>query len=83
MNRDDDIWFPAKRYGWGWGLPRVWQGWVVLGLYLLMLGIGVAGIDPERQLGLFLAWTIGWSVPFAVVCWLKGEKLRWRWGRGR
>ena len=23
-------WFPAKRYGWGWGLPAVWQGWVVL-----------------------------------------------------
>lgn len=23
-------WFPAKRYGWGWGLPSSWQGWVVL-----------------------------------------------------
>jgi hypothetical protein len=22
------IWFPAKRYGWGWGLPCCWQGWV-------------------------------------------------------
>ena len=21
-----DIRFPAKRYGWGWGLPSAWQG---------------------------------------------------------
>jgi hypothetical protein len=25
---DDDFWFPAKRYGWGWGLPVKWQGLV-------------------------------------------------------
>jgi hypothetical protein len=24
------IWFPSKSYGWGWGLPHVWQGWVAL-----------------------------------------------------
>jgi hypothetical protein len=23
------VWFIAKRYGWGWGLPCAWQGWVV------------------------------------------------------
>jgi hypothetical protein len=23
---DKTYWFPAKRYGWGWGLPTVWQG---------------------------------------------------------
>ncbi len=26
-------WFPAKRYRWGWGLPSVWQGWVVMGIF--------------------------------------------------
>jgi hypothetical protein len=23
-------WLPAKRYGWGWGVPCAWQGWCVL-----------------------------------------------------
>ena len=32
------IWFPAKTYGYGWGLPKVWQGWAVL-LGLLVLGL--------------------------------------------
>ena len=30
MKKGKDIWFPAKKFGWGWGLPKVWQGWVVL-----------------------------------------------------
>ena len=30
MQRNDKYWFPAKRYGWGWGPPNNWQGWVVL-----------------------------------------------------
>jgi len=29
------IWFPAKRYGWGWGFPICWQVWVVLAFILL------------------------------------------------
>ena len=80
---EDDIWFPARRFGWGWGPPRTWQGWVALGLYLLMLVIGVVGIDPDRQQVLFAGWLIGWTLAFGVVCWLKGEKPRWSWGRRR
>ena len=30
-------WFAAKRYGWGWGLPLCWQGWVVMGVWLAVL----------------------------------------------
>jgi hypothetical protein len=83
MSRDDDIWFPARRFGWGWGPPRVWQGWVALGTYVVMLAIGAVGIDPERQTGLFMGWMIGWTLAFIVVCWLKGERPAWRWGRRR
>jgi len=25
-----DFWFPAKRFGWGWGPPTKWRGWAVL-----------------------------------------------------
>ena len=28
---------PATRYGWGWGLPTVWQGWVVLLAFIGLL----------------------------------------------
>jgi len=34
------IWFPAKRYGWGWGPPVCWQGWVVV---LLWAGLNAGG----------------------------------------
>ena len=29
MSNERIYWFPAKRFGWGWGLPLSWQGWVV------------------------------------------------------
>lgn len=81
MSREDrEIWFPAKRYGWGWGPPTAWQGWVVVAIYLVMLLIGVFTIDPERQLPLFIGWMMGWSIALVVVCWIKGERPRWRWG---
>ena len=35
------IWFPAKCYGLGWGLPVAWQGWVVLVGYLILLLAGM------------------------------------------
>lgn len=34
-----DIWFPAKKFGYGWGVPKTWQGWVAL---VGCLGIGSA-----------------------------------------
>jgi hypothetical protein len=84
MTREDrDIWFPAKRYGWGWGLPVTWQGWAVRAAYFVVLLIGVFGIDPERQLPLFVAWMLGWSAVLVGVCWWKGERPRWRWGGRR
>lgn len=80
MSRDDDVWFPAKRYGWGWGLPVRWQGWAATAAYLAMLCIGMFTIDPETQLPLFLGWLVAWSAAFIAVCWWKGERPRWRWG---
>jgi hypothetical protein len=81
MSDDDrEIWFPAKRYGWGWGLPCAWQGWVVLLAYLVMLTIGVLTIDPGRQHALFIGWVAGWTILLCAVCWVKGERPRWHWG---
>lgn len=35
-------WFRAKKFGYGAGLPFKWQGWVLLGVYILaMAGLGL------------------------------------------
>ena len=75
-------WFPAKRYGWGWGLPIAWQGWVV---FLGFLGLVLAGalfIRPRTDLAGFLIYIGVLSLLFAGICWWKGEPARWRWGDG-
>jgi hypothetical protein len=40
MKEENEIWFPAKKHGFGWGLPVSWKGWVVLAIYALLLVIG-------------------------------------------
>lgn len=73
-------WFPAKRYGWGWGLPTCWQGWTVLLGFLVALLSGGLMIDPHiHPLGYGLH-ALGCSALLIAVCWWKGERPRWRWG---
>lgn len=45
-------WFPAKPpgYGWGWGLPRVWQGWMVLAAFFVLLIGGMIVLTPHGPL---------------------------------
>ncbi|MCR6625892.1 hypothetical protein [Pseudoxanthomonas japonensis] len=77
----DDYWFQAKRYGWGWGLPLRWQGWIVYGVALVLLVSVFLFFPPHRSVVPFLIGT--WAVLLALVavCWLKGEPPRWRWGK--
>lgn len=80
MKRRDEYWFPAKRFGWGWGLPNSWQGWLVLVLYLVALGLLALFLPPAENEPLF---AIGVAVSTAIllaVCWRKGAPPRWRWG---
>ena len=48
MNDQPRFWFPVKRYGWGWGLPVRWQGWVVLAAYLALVSAGIHYLKPQR-----------------------------------
>jgi hypothetical protein len=75
-----DIWFPAKKYGWGWGPPCTWQGWVVLIVWLVLLAGGGYLIAP-RSIGLFVAYAVILGVVLFAVLLSKGEKPRWRWGK--
>ncbi len=66
-------WFPVRRYAqWGWGLPAVWQGWVVLVAYGLGMALTYLFILPRNRnvAGIVIA-----ALTIAVVfaCYLKGE----------
>ena len=77
----DDYWFPAKRYGWGWGLPLKWQGWLVYGVTFTFLVAVFFIFPPATHLALFMASTWGIVIVLVAVCWLKGEPPSWRWGK--
>jgi hypothetical protein len=36
-----NYWFRAQRYGWGWGLPLTWQGWIIVIAYTVMIIAGI------------------------------------------
>jgi hypothetical protein len=77
------LWFKAKQFGWGW-TPCTWQGWGILGLYLL--GITPIFITSPRTnslqdfLELFPQVFI-LTLFLIIICYLTGEKPRWRWGK--
>ena len=72
-------WFPAKRYGWGWGLPIRWQGWLVLAAFIVLVVVGVIAFPP-RASPVFYVYIAVLVVLLSGVCWLTGEPPRWRWG---
>ena len=74
------FWFPAKRYGWGWGPPITWQGWLVLGAFFLLLLAGASLFPPTRDILAFLVYTVVMCVALVAICYAKGEPPTWRWG---
>jgi hypothetical protein len=80
MRDREEYWFPAKRYGWGWGPPRKWQGWAVLAGFIGLLSLLFTVIPPEEDIVSFLVATGGLTALLLLICWMKGEPPRWRWG---
>ncbi len=78
-------WFSAKLYGWGW-TPQRWQGWLALGIYLLLIFLFIEQLDPTTASNSYLIYS--YFLPIIVLtgllialCYLTGEKPRWRWGK--
>ncbi len=74
-------WFPAKRYGWGWGPPRTWQGWLVMAAFVALLVVGAVVFLPRQQPGYFVAYAAILCAVLGVVCYVTGEPPSWRWGK--
>lgn len=81
MEKQPRYWFAAKTYGWGWGLPLTWEGWVVFLTFFVLLTLVTlffpADRDPIRFTGLMTLLT----VVLILICYAKGEPPRWRWGK--
>lgn len=73
-------WFPAKRYGWGWGPPCTWEGWLVLVTFVGLIVVGAVLFPPNGSLFPYLVYVLTVVALLGGVCWLKGEPPRWRWG---
>ena len=78
-------WFKRKLYGWGW-TPARWQGWVTVIVFAFLIGFTTAlslhdyrteGIDWVR----FLLPTIVLVGLLIFICYKKGEKPKWQWGK--
>ena len=80
QTNEKEVWFRAKRYGWGWGLPCAWQGWVVLAVWLVLLCAGAAFLAPIH-VGLLVGYAAVLGIALFPICLRKGEKPRWRWGK--
>jgi uncharacterized membrane protein len=81
-------WFRARSYGWGW-TPVTVAGWLVVAGFLIatMANTFVSiyrlrhGVDVQSAVILFL---LGLAILVAAlmgICWMTGERPRWRWGR--
>jgi hypothetical protein len=80
MPDDKTYWFPAKRYGWGWGLPSAWQGWAVMAAFALLLLVGAALLLPRYGHGVFVGYSVLLCALLVAICRAKGEPPSWRWG---
>ncbi|MFN6963113.1 MAG: hypothetical protein ACK4S4_05030 [Pyrinomonadaceae bacterium] len=76
----DRYWFPAKRYGWGWGPPATWQGWVVLLAFIVFVSVWSVVFLPNEHPWLFAFGIAGAVAALNGICLAKGEPPRWRWG---
>jgi hypothetical protein len=91
MSKDSDktYWFKPKKYGWGWGSPLTWQGWVSFGLFvaiwllaLMQLTIIPESVDelPTKQIVIAVAIIVLDVLALVYVSFEHGEKPKWRWG---
>ena len=80
MPRNAGYWFPAKKYGWGWGLPLAWQGWLVLLAFFALMAAGPFLFPPQQAPAAFTIYVVVLCALLFGICWLTGEPPRWRWG---
>ena len=77
---DGPEWFEPKRYGYGFGPPIAWQGWLLLAAYLAAVALATCllGHSPLALAGLMFPLT---AVLILVASRTTRGGWRWRWGK--
>lgn len=72
------IWFKRKLYGWGW-TPVTREGWLVVAVWIVIFYFSIINMDHEwlkNTIFIFLLTGV-----LLLICYKKGEKPRWQWGK--
>ena len=82
-NNSKNYWFRAMRYGWGWGVPMTWQGWAIFITYIGSIVAIIYIFPPDKNKAIFICLIVILTLVLIVIYWIKGEPLRWRWGKDK
>ena len=79
------LWFISKRYGYGW-VPITWQGWLTTaGSIALIACTAFLTIEKPAPTSydalLFFKGVISVVFVTLYICYKKGERAYWRWGK--
>lgn len=77
---DDDAWFTPKLFGFGFGFPIAWQGWLLVLAYLVVVVTLVLALK-ERPIELIAALCLPTVALLVIGCRKTRGGCRWRWGR--
>ncbi len=78
-------WFGARKYGWGWGFPITWQGWLVLIGYLGFIVYDFIRLNNTQHsvsdlLINFVPDIIVATIVLVGIAYFTSGKPRWHWG---
>lgn len=80
-------WFRTKKYGWGWGLPLTWQGWLSFGTFIAVWLWALFAFLPQEVestdsngLTTFILVLIADVLGLLYVSFKYGEPPKWSWG---
>jgi hypothetical protein len=78
------LWFKRKLFGWGW-TPVTWQGWLIVVLYAVLVSLFALTLNedsPPREVAFTFLLPIAILTTLLIrICYRKGEKPRWQWGK--
>ena len=88
MKHKGNYWFRAKEYGYGW-YPATWQGWLVLGAWLVVFVILLFVFESIRKFNdglatiILLVGSVASSSILILISKKTGEPAAWRWGESK